>query len=230
MLPQRIILAIMAFLGVAVYFTMRVCISIALTEMVKPIETKTETNDTAVCSAVTMSMKNTTIHSNSVHETDTKYSWSQEEQGWILSSFYGGYLIGHIPGAILPQKYSAKWLFSLSVLIPSVFNAALPLALTYGMYDVYVNRIVSLKRYKLVSFSRKSRCIDVDASFDGNFFRFAISSCYYATGRMDSNKRKNNTWNTCARWRSSKCFLSKKLTRLFETILTTCKDDICNVK
>lgn len=27
--------------------------------------------------------------------TDAKYSWTQEQQGWILSSFYIGYVLSH---------------------------------------------------------------------------------------------------------------------------------------
>lgn len=77
MLPQRIILAIMGFFGVAVYFTMRVSLSIALTEMVKPIETGKLRNDTVVCPAVTLTSEHITVKQN----MDKKYSWTQEQQG-----------------------------------------------------------------------------------------------------------------------------------------------------
>lgn len=53
--------------------------------------------------------------------------------GWILSSFFGGYLIGHVPGATFTHKFSAKWIFSLSILFASVCNAASPLFLKYGI-------------------------------------------------------------------------------------------------
>lgn len=148
MLPQRISLAIMAFLGVAVSLTMRVCLSIALTEMVKPIEIK---NNTVVCPAVKLSSGTSDIiPTKSNGDETTKYSWTQEQQGWILSSFFGGYLIGHIPGALFPHKFSAKWMFSLSILIPGLCNAATPMLLRYGMYiyetmfrEFFVRRIVS---------------------------------------------------------------------------------------
>lgn len=135
--PQRVVLAIMAFLGVAVCFTMRVCLSIALTEMVKPIEIEKLRNDTVVCPVVKLSQQTSDIIHENPNDTEaSKFSWTQEQQGWILSSFFGGYLIGHIPGAIFPHKFSAKWMFSLSILIPSLFNAATPLFLKFGMYDV----------------------------------------------------------------------------------------------
>lgn len=84
MLPQRIVLAIMAFLGVAVFFAMRVSIFIALTEMVKPIEPKNLKNNTAVCAAVTLITANSTNNSLTTRNKGTQYSWTQEEQGFGL--------------------------------------------------------------------------------------------------------------------------------------------------
>lgn len=136
MLPQRVILSILAFLGIAVHMTMRVALSIAITEMVEPIEANTVRNNTIVCPVATINAGNITVNSHIAHSTETKYKWSQEEQGWVLSSYFGGYLLGHIPGSIFPQKYSAKWMFSLSTLVPSICNAALPLALRYGIYEI----------------------------------------------------------------------------------------------
>lgn len=34
-----------------------------------------------------------------------KYDWNQEQQGWILSSFYIGYVVTHIPGGIIAERY-----------------------------------------------------------------------------------------------------------------------------
>lgn len=77
-----VILAIMAFLGIAVCFGMRSCFSIALTEMVKPIENNKVKNHTKMCPAVTLITDNITLKSNITHRNKgTQYSWTQEEQG-----------------------------------------------------------------------------------------------------------------------------------------------------
>lgn len=82
MLPQRVILAIMAFLGVAVCFAMRMSLSVALTEMVKPIDTNKLKNNTAVCPAVALITSNITKNTDIARNKGTQYSWSQEEQGF----------------------------------------------------------------------------------------------------------------------------------------------------
>lgn len=76
----------MAFLGVTVCFTMRMCFSIALTEMVKvkPIENKEVGNDTVFCPAITLSIGNITVDSDIAHNKGTQYNWTQEEQGFCF--------------------------------------------------------------------------------------------------------------------------------------------------
>lgn len=39
---------------------------------------------------------------------DVRYDWSQELQGFILSSFFIGNIVSEIPSGILVQKYGAK--------------------------------------------------------------------------------------------------------------------------
>lgn len=51
MLPQRVIMAIMGFLAVVVGFTMRACLSVAITEMVAPITNTKNDSKSTVCDA-----------------------------------------------------------------------------------------------------------------------------------------------------------------------------------
>lgn len=52
MIPHRVILAIMGFLAVANAYTMRICLSVAITKMVvKPHHNITDSLDSAVCPA-----------------------------------------------------------------------------------------------------------------------------------------------------------------------------------
>lgn len=52
------------------------------------------------------------------------YDWTQEQQGWVMSSFYIGYVIAHIPGGLLAQKFGGKWVLSIGVLMMGILNAA----------------------------------------------------------------------------------------------------------
>lgn len=62
----------------------------------------------------------------------TRFDWSQETQGWILSSFYIGYPLSHILGGIIAEKFTAKWTFSLAILSIAAFSIVTPLAVDYG--------------------------------------------------------------------------------------------------
>lgn len=61
-----------------------------------------------------------------------RYDWTQEEQGWILSSFYIGYVLTHIPGGLLAERFGGKWTLSIGILIITICTIATPLTLQYG--------------------------------------------------------------------------------------------------
>lgn len=52
MLPQRFVLGIMSFLGTIVTFSMRASLSIAITEMVAPINNTASNQDSVICPTV----------------------------------------------------------------------------------------------------------------------------------------------------------------------------------
>lgn len=54
--------------------------------------------------------------------------WSDAEKGYVLSSFYWGYALGQIPASRFALMFGAKWLFGLSVLIPSLLTVLVPVA------------------------------------------------------------------------------------------------------
>lgn len=60
------------------------------------------------------------------------YDWSESLQGLILSSFYIGYLITHIPGGILAERFGGKWILSLGILSTAFFTLITPVAIHSG--------------------------------------------------------------------------------------------------
>lgn len=76
-IPQRIVLAVMGFLAIAIAYAMRVCLSVAITEMViKPNRTEQQGNGHSVCPAEIV----TTNVTNSVR----------------IFRFYSGYFCSHL--------------------------------------------------------------------------------------------------------------------------------------
>lgn len=64
------------------------------------------------------------------------YEWSEKTQGFILSSFYIGYVLTHIPGGIIAERYGGKWTLSLGILSTAIFTILTPLAIKWGMCNV----------------------------------------------------------------------------------------------
>lgn len=62
-----------------------------------------------------------------------KYSWDADTQGWILGSFFYGYIITQIPGGYIASKIGGKLLLGFGVFGTSVFTLLTPLAANLGV-------------------------------------------------------------------------------------------------
>lgn len=72
-----------------------------------------------------------------------RFNWSQVEQGWILSSFYIGYVFTHIPGGLIAERYGGKWTLSLGILSTAIFTLLTPIvAINGGSIALIILRIL----------------------------------------------------------------------------------------
>ncbi|MAR28096.1 MAG: MFS transporter [Gammaproteobacteria bacterium] len=69
------------------------------------------------------------------------YGWNLETQGYILSSFYIGYLMMQIGGGRLADTYGGKIVLGMGVLIWSLFTLITPWAAMGGLMMLYLARI-----------------------------------------------------------------------------------------
>lgn len=58
---------------------------------------------------------------------DDLYPWTVQQQGLILSSFYWGYVLTHIPGGVIAEKFGGKYVLGLGILSTSIFTLLTPL-------------------------------------------------------------------------------------------------------
>lgn len=62
----------------------------------------------------------------------TGFDWDEETQGFILSAFYYGYIVTHLPGGMLAERFGGKYTLGFGVLSTAVFTLLTPWAVDFG--------------------------------------------------------------------------------------------------
>ncbi|XP_050540926.1 sialin-like isoform X2 [Daktulosphaira vitifoliae] len=143
-ISQRWVMAIMGMLGVTMAYVMRGCLSITITQMVKP-NRENATNYKGNESLNYCPMPNIKINQqNNISDKDysDRFDWDQETQGLILSAFYYGYIITHIPGGLLSQKFGGKHTMGLGILSTAIFTLFTPMVARMGAKYLIILRFV----------------------------------------------------------------------------------------
>ena len=60
--------------------------------------------------------------------------------GWVLSSFFYGYIITQIPGGWLADLFGARYVFGIGILMTSVLTLLTPLAA-----EVHIGALIALR-------------------------------------------------------------------------------------
>ncbi|XP_028158438.1 putative inorganic phosphate cotransporter [Ostrinia furnacalis] len=133
-IPQRYVMAIMALFAIANAYTMRVCLNIAITQMVKKESSESGSYDPYACPDLTtlVSSSNTTSTTEYVENDVVLFDWSEATQGLLLSSFYYGYVLTHIPGGMLAERFGGKWVLGLGLLCTAVCTIITPITVKMG--------------------------------------------------------------------------------------------------
>lgn len=63
-------------------------------------------------------------------------------QGLILSAFYYGYIITHIPGGLLAQKFGGKYTMGLGILCTAIFTLLTPIIAYTGAIPLMILRFL----------------------------------------------------------------------------------------
>ncbi|CAF0901083.1 unnamed protein product [Didymodactylos carnosus] len=92
-IPKRYILTVLAFFGFFNAYLIRANLSIAIVKMIEPVHNK----------------NNSSIYMQSA------YNWNTKTQGYILSSFFYGYIITQIPAGWIATRIGGKNLFGFGI-------------------------------------------------------------------------------------------------------------------
>lgn len=116
----------MLFLGMANAYVMRTNMSVAIVAMVNQSALEKHELFDDECPDTDYGEQD-----NSGHQ-DGEFLWTTSMQGYILSSFFYGYVITQIPFGLLAKKYGAMRFLGWGMLVNSVFAFLVPVAARQG--------------------------------------------------------------------------------------------------
>jgi len=122
-LPKRYLVALLSFLGFVNVYSLRVNLSVALVAMVSN-KTRFYPNGTEYVVA------------------PAEFDWDPKLQGFLLSSFFYGYIVTQIPGGWLSTRYGGKNLFGFGILMTALFTLVTPPAARVSPYLLAVVRML----------------------------------------------------------------------------------------
>ncbi|XP_058804926.1 sialin isoform X2 [Phymastichus coffea] len=143
MIPMRYLMSIMGSIGMAIIYGFKVNLSIAIVAMVNHTAVAMQANTTArvqhnvtlfpngttMATMMTSSMEkecNATLERN--YDQDGPFVWTKDIEGFILSSYFIGYIVSLIPGGMMAEYVSAKWVLNISVLLNVLASMLMPTA------------------------------------------------------------------------------------------------------
>nr|CAD7454671.1 unnamed protein product [Timema tahoe] len=137
----RHITTFMLFLGMANAYVMRTNMSVAIVAMVNhsALSVSPEIMDDECDREIELEgnkswvieLANSTKKSY-IDSSDGEFVWDAIEQGYLLSSFFYGYVLTQIPFGILAKRYGSKYFLGIGMLINSVFGLLVPISAHWG--------------------------------------------------------------------------------------------------
>ncbi|XP_034945293.1 putative inorganic phosphate cotransporter isoform X2 [Chelonus insularis] len=136
---SRYFVTFMLFLGMANAYVMRTNMSVAIVAMVNHTAIKDDTHEPSTNECPGIIAENINEQDNS---TDGPYVWRSTHQGYLLSSFFYGYVITQIPFGILAKRYGSKYFLGIGMLINSLFGLLVPVSADWGFYWLIAVRFI----------------------------------------------------------------------------------------
>lgn len=127
-IPQRYVVAIMVLTGLAIQYINRLAFNLTITLITHKINLTDESNTLSVCPTPNA----TTVEKEL--ESMAEFNWSSTEQGNVLGAFYIGYIVTHLPGGYLADKYGPKRVLGYGVLMAALCSILTPVTARTHIY------------------------------------------------------------------------------------------------
>jgi ACS family sodium-dependent inorganic phosphate cotransporter-like MFS transporter 5 len=152
----RLLIAFISLWGYTFFYILRVDLSMAIVCMVKD-SSASAINTTWNTSAVelsTFALPTLTTQTDDGSKSDCladenggssytgELEWSKELRGYMLSSFFYGYLVTQVPGGWLAKRFGGKHVFGIGLFITSVATLLVPVAARVSSTLVIVLRVI----------------------------------------------------------------------------------------
>lgn len=119
-LPRRYLVCLLTFAGMFLKNSLRANLSVAVVVMT------TSYHEIILNNGTTIKMK--------------EFDWTSKEKGYILSSYFYGYMISEFPSGWLAGRFGGRNTFGFEVLCASFCSFLIPLAAGYGPCAIFVCR------------------------------------------------------------------------------------------
>lgn len=144
-ISTRFLLAIMIFFGVGFQYMQKIDMGIAIVCMVNSTAVQELYNDTSGGGSIYANDSSCLFHPGARNSTkgEGTYVWSKPVQGFILSSYFFGYILTQIPAGWLTLKYGGKRVLAASMFCGSVMTILLAPVATLGYQWLIVARFIT---------------------------------------------------------------------------------------
>ena len=72
----------------------------------------------------------------------TRFCWSDSQQGLLKSAFFWGYLVLQIHGGTLAEKYGTRKVLGIALLISAILTLLTPVIAKWNIWALFVSRIL----------------------------------------------------------------------------------------
>jgi len=143
-ISQRWVMAVMGMTGVTMAYVMRACLGITLTQMVLPVVVENSSRVKLNYCPMPETSNSHKFNKTSIPINDysNRYDWDEKTQGQVLSAFYYGYIITHLPGGVLSQKFGGKHTMGFGILSTAMFTLITPYVASMGSTPLTLLRFV----------------------------------------------------------------------------------------
>ena len=93
--------------------------------------------------AITLAYLHRVVLSQAIIPLSQSLDWSQEDQGWLLSSFFWGYILTQFAGSFLSQKFGAKYVLAIGLSVSSLTTAVIPFVAKQSFAFLVTLRVIT---------------------------------------------------------------------------------------